>query len=333
MKHLLLPDSRPRRLPFYLAMEEWVAAQMPAGEWFFTWRVSPTVIFGRNQQPESEVDLDYCSKNGIEVYRRKSGGGCVYADRDNIMLSFVSSNPSPEDVAVTFARYTERIAAMLRSLGLDATATGRNDVLIGGKKVSGNAFYHLPGGRSISHGTMLFSTDMGNMLRAITPSKAKLESKKVTSVSSHITTVSEYLPSLSIEDFERYIIDYLTTESVMLTPEQIKEIEDIEEGYYTPSWLWGAKAKGRLYSRAHIDGVGEVAVYVTLHPERATVEQMDIQGDFFPLADLMGLADAFLGHTLTPDDIANVLGNVNPERFISGLSRERMTDLLLEKRI
>lgn len=330
MKHVVLPDNTPRRLPFYLAMEEWVASRMPAGEWFFTWRVEPTVIFGRNQQPETEVDLKYCREKGIEVYRRRSGGGCVYADRDNIMLSFVSSNPTPEDVAVTFARYTERVASMLRSLGLDAEATGRNDVLISGKKVSGNAFYHLPGGRSISHGTMLFSTNMDHMLKAITPSRAKLESKKVQSVSSHITTVAEHLPDITIEAFERYIIDYMTSGSLTVSPADVHEIEAIERKYYAPEWLWGASTKGRLHSRARIEGVGEIAMYLTVHPEAATIEKMEIHGDFFPLADLSGLTDSFAGCRLTPADIGAVLEAYDPGKYIAGLSRERMMALMLD---
>lgn len=83
MKYIVLPDSKCRKLPFYLAMEEYVANTMPYDS-FFMWQVKPTVIFGRNQVMENEVNLSYCREHGIEVYRRKSGGGCVYADMDNI---------------------------------------------------------------------------------------------------------------------------------------------------------------------------------------------------------------------------------------------------------
>lgn len=329
MIHVALPEHTSHRLPFYLAMEEWIATSMPAGEWFFTWVVEPTVIFGRNQQPEKEVNLDYCRENGIQVYRRRSGGGCVYADRGNIMLSFVSSNPSPEEVTATFARYTGMIASMLRSLGLDARATGRNDVLIGGKKVSGNAFYHLPGGRSISHGTLLFSTDMAHMQNAITPSRAKLESKKVKSVESHITTVSEHLPDLTLAELEEFAIGKLTSGRVTLTPGQVKEIEAIEQRYYAPSWLWGASVKSRLHSRSRIEGVGEVAVYLTLHPEEGAVEEMEIHGDFFPLDDVSRLNAAFKGRRLRPEDIDAAMTTVRPDEVIAGLDSETLKELLL----
>ena len=88
MKHIVLPDNRPRRLVFYLAMEEYVARNLNEKECFFMWQVAPTVIFGRNQVLETEVNLPYCQANNIAIFRRKSGGGCVYSDMGNIMLSY-----------------------------------------------------------------------------------------------------------------------------------------------------------------------------------------------------------------------------------------------------
>ena len=141
MKYLSLPDPHATRiLPFYLAMEEYAARIIGEDDIFFMWQVEPTVIFGRNQLIESEVNVDYCREHGIAFYRRRSGGGCVYADRDNIMFSYITRS---DEVQTTFSAYTTAVAAMLRGLGLNATASDRNDVLIDGRKVSGNAFYHL----------------------------------------------------------------------------------------------------------------------------------------------------------------------------------------------
>ena len=144
MKYLQLPYDEVRRLTFYLAMEEHAAQLLKDNksidELFFTWRVRPTVIFGRNQLIDSEVNVAYCKEHGIEYYRRKSGGGCVYADMDNLMFSYITRS---DDVTTTFARYTHAIVAMLKDLGLDASDNSRNDVMVEGKKVSGNAFYHL----------------------------------------------------------------------------------------------------------------------------------------------------------------------------------------------
>lgn len=237
MIHLRIDDKIRRRLPFYLAMEEWAARCLPAEDYFFSWQVNPTVIFGRNQRIDKEVNLDYCRENGIETYRRKSGGGCVFADRHNIMFSYIT--PS-EQVTTTFARYTEMIAEMLRSLGIDALATGRNDITVHGLKVSGNSFYHLPG-RSIVHGTMLYDTDLRHMANAITPSRSKLESKQVQSVESHITTLNRHI-DMDIDDFNRYAISRLTDTEITLEPAMIREIEEIERPYYAPEWISDAEA-------------------------------------------------------------------------------------------
>ena len=150
MTYLSLPFEENRRLSFYLAMEEYAARQLNKGDdVFFLWQVQPSVIFGRNQVIENEVNLDYCREHGIQLYRRKSGGGCVYADMSNVMMSYITRS---DEVVTTFARYMEMVCQMLRELGLEATSTQNNDVLIGDRKVSGNAFYHIPG-HSIVHGT------------------------------------------------------------------------------------------------------------------------------------------------------------------------------------
>jgi len=236
MKHVILPKAddaiEARRLPFYLAMEEWTARSLPEDDYFFTWRVNPTVIFGRNQNVAEEVDIAYCLGAGIEFYRRKSGGGCVYADMDNIMLSYVCPCA---DVEPTFARYTDMVVRALRSLGLDAVASGRNDILVDGRKVSGGAFYRMPG-RSVAHSTMLFDTNMPNMLRAITPSRAKLESHGVKSVEARVTTIRPMLPGMTIEEFNDRLISFVTDSEITLTPAQVAEIEVLEREYYRPEW-------------------------------------------------------------------------------------------------
>ena len=174
MKHLILPDNDERRLIFYLSMEEFAAREMD-GEAFFLWQVSPTVIFGRNQLMEAEVNVPFCREHGIKMFRRKSGGGCVYSDWGNIMVSYIVKG---EDVTATFNTFLQRLASALRDIGVDATVSGRNDIQIGGRKVSGNAFYKVPG-KSIVHGTLLFASDFERMQQAITPSAVKLQSIRV----------------------------------------------------------------------------------------------------------------------------------------------------------
>ena len=229
MKNVVLPEVKDRSLAFYLAMEEFVAREIE-GEAFFVWRVNPTVIIGRNQDLEAEVNLEYCLDHGVEVVRRKSGGGCVYADMNNIMVSYVSRRG---DVSEIFERYLSAMTECLRSLGLPAEKSGRNDILVSGRKVSGNAFHMLPD-RSIVHGTLLYSTDFDALETAIRPPVEKLQRHGVASVRQRVTNLSDHLDSSridSVEALENYLIDYFTDGETVLTTDDVAQIRRIEDNY------------------------------------------------------------------------------------------------------
>lgn len=240
MLHLCIPPAPvPRQLSFYLAAEEYVARSLnQSDDLFFTWQVEPSVIFGRNQDIEAEVNLDYCRTHGIQFFRRKSGGGCVYADHSNLMLSYITRS---EQVALTFSRYMTLVTSMLAELGIPATSTQHNDVLIGGRKVSGNAFYHLAG-HSIVHGTLLFDTDMAHMLNAITPPQAKLDAHGVKSVRQRITLLKEHTP-LSIDEFRHFAIGRLCKGSYTLTEADLAAIQKLEAEYLDPAFIFGHRLK------------------------------------------------------------------------------------------
>ena len=233
MVYIDLPTtSTPRKLSFFLAMEEYVARHVDAADCFFMWQVEPSVIFGRNQQLESEVNVEYCRQHNILLYRRKSGGGCVYADKSNVMLSFVTSE---DNVGFAFNRFINMELLVLRKLGIDAVGTAHNDVMIGERKVSGTASYHLPG-RSIVHVTLLYDTDMEHMLHAITPSAEKLQSKGIQSVRQRITLLKDHV-SLSLEEVKTLFRTTLCDDTLTLSPADIAGIEQIEETYLREEFI------------------------------------------------------------------------------------------------
>ena len=219
MKHVILPDDIRRSLAFYLAMEEFVAREIE-GEAFFVWRVEPTVIYGRNQVLENEVNLEYCREHGVDIVRRKSGGGCVYSDLGNIMVSYVSRRG---DVSEVFDRYMTALTEALRALGVPAEKSGRNDILVEGRKVSGNAFHQLPD-RSIVHGTLLYSTDLEALTEAIRPPVEKLQRHGVESVRQRVMNLSEYVALMtepddalkSPEALVKYLVGYFTDGDILL---------------------------------------------------------------------------------------------------------------------
>lgn len=312
------------RLPFFLAMEEWVAMQLPAGEYFFTWIVSPTVIIGRNQDLGTEVNLEYCQAHGIDVCRRRSGGGCVYADTNNIMMSYICPGTDVESI---FRRYAQMVAGQLRAIGLDADVSGRNDITVDGHKISGNAFYHLPE-RSIVHGTMLFDADTATMYNAITPSRAKLESNKVNSVESRITMARKYLPGWDVNRFRDALVAGLTTGTLMVDEKSLAAIRELEARYYKPEWVLRGASGGAAGRMKRIRGVGELSVTSQLDAD-GLIRQVSVTGDAFVVR---GEELSALLRGCQPDaaKLSLRLSGVDVSQYIVGLDSARLVELLLE---
>lgn len=322
MIHVLLPDNVERPLPFYLAMEEYLAA-LDDRDFFFMWQVDPTVIIGRNQNLDTEVNLAYCRENGINVVRRKSGGGCVYADHDNIMFSYVTTSAEVSD---TFSAYTSGVASMLQQLGVDAVAGGRNDIIVDGRKVSGNAFYRK-GNRSIVHGTMLYNTDVEAMTRAITPTSGKLKSKGVESVRSRVANLSEFL-FMSIDEFKDRAASIMCEGTMSLTREDVAEIDSIAAGYTTDSWLRGKSPKATVTIDHREEGVGEF--HVSLEIKGGRIAGIDLQGDFFLLSDLdSSLLSHLAGAAYEHAALSRALENVKPGDVIAGMTSEKFINMLM----
>ena len=346
MYHIALPSSEQRRLVWYLAMEEYVARHLfdlvPASavggrEAFFMWQVPPTVIFGRNQVMEAEVNLAFCRERGVQFYRRKSGGGCVYADMGNIMLSYVCDGT---DVSFIFDRYLRRLALALRRLGLDAEKSGRNDVLVGGRKVSGNAFTLLPK-CSIVHGTMLYDTDFEAMVSAITPSEAKIRSKGVASVRQHVTNVREELEAvgrpMGLEAYKSYLLRSFCTapdgsrEEIVLSEEALRSIGEIEATYLDPDFLAGKRHAFTLEFKGKPEGVGEMTVALDMDGDR--IAGCHLSGDFFTLKGGLDelLSERLRGQLLNRPSLREALRGAPLEEYVMNLTNEMFIELMFRQ--
>lgn len=321
MVYVALPDDIQRKLPFYLAMEEYIARALPEGDYFFMWQVEPTVIFGRNQLVEAEVDIDYCRSKGIQLYRRKSGGGCVYADKSNIMFSYITPD---SNVNFTFNRYMLMVEHVLQKLGLDAKTTGRNDILVEGKKVSGNAFYHLPE-RSIVHGTMLYDTDIENMVRSTTPSDEKLKSKGVESVRQHVTTLNRYL-TITIEEFKDFVRKNLCDSEILLDSNAVEAIEDIEQEYYTNEFIFGHNPAYSFVNRKRIEGVGEFEARLEI--KNGIIRKANLMGDYFLVGDIDGeILKPLRGVEYSREALEALFATLDPSTIIMNLNKEQLIEI------
>lgn len=317
MTHLEFDGGR-RKLPFYLAMEEVAARRYVAthGDLLFTWQVAPTVICGCHQDVAAEVDLAYCRSAAIDVVRRRSGGGAVFANLSNVMISYICRDNGPlEEV---FGRYTTRVASLLRKLGVDAESGSRNDVTISGRKVSGGAFYHTPGAY-IAHSTMLIDTDLTQMERTLTPSRAKLESKGIRSVASRVTTLREHLPGITPEDFRRHAAAMCDL-TLKATPGDILEAERIEQSYRAPGWLLGGR-RGRRHSR--VDRAGDI--WIDVSAPQGIIESVGISGDFFATGDVAAMCSRLKGTALNRRAVETAIGT-SP---VAGLTAAELAETII----
>lgn len=322
MTYVELPHDKRHRLPFYLAMEEYIARSFPAQDYFFMWQVSSTVIFGRNQLIDSEVNVDFCKSKGIEFYRRKSGGGCVYADEGNIMLSYITPDTN---VNFTFNRYLLMIEHALQKIGIDAKTTGRNDILIDGRKVSGNAFYHLPN-CSIVHGTMLYDTNVEYMVGATMPSQSKLKSKGVSSVRQHVTTIKEYIP-ITLCDFIKHLRDTLCHDTLKLSLDDVRNIEELSLEYISPEFIYGKNPASSLSRRKRIEGVGEFLVDISI--KENVIRKVNLSGDYFIIGDIDNMLLARLKNVAyTEKAVEDALEGVMCEDIIMNLEKKQFINLL-----
>lgn len=241
-----------KRLVWYLAAEEYFAKNIHSllqrygcGHEnknqdiygiFFTWIVSPTVIIGRHQVMQNEVNVAFCQTNGIAMYRRKSGGGCVYADEGNLMISYISSSPHSEQV---FQEYLDNMSKCLRSMGYNAVKSTHNDIMVGEHKVSGNACFALPQA-TIVHGTLLYDVNFEMLQQAITPSQEKLAKHGVQSVRQRVMNLKNIANALdwqSTQALAQKIKEFWCNQSYIPTEKDIQAIDKIEQEYLAPAFI------------------------------------------------------------------------------------------------
>ena len=324
MKYILLPKPDTiHQLPFYFAVEEYVARHYTDDDYFMGWRVSPTVMLGRNQLIDNEVNTDYCKEHKIDIFRRKSGGGCIYADKGCIQFSYISRAVNANEA---FAAYMQRMADLLKGLKIDAQLSGRNDILIDGTKVSGCAFYQLSN-RSVLHNSLLFDTQLDHLSNALTPAKEKLQSKGVASVRQRVTNVATYT-QLDILAFMDYVQQEMCgTEVLELTEEDMKEVAEIEKELSSDDFVYGKNPKYSLVRKHRFEGVGTLEAHIEL--KNNIIGSINMVGDYFLLADIdHDFLSLLKGCEFTREAVEERLEDIDLSTIIRGLKQRQFLRLL-----
>ena len=324
MKYILLPKPDTiHQLPFYFAVEEYVARHYTDDDYFMGWRVNPTVMLGRNQLIDNEVNTDYCKENKIDIFRRKSGGGCIYADKGCIQFSYISRSVNANDA---FAAYMQRMADLLKGLKIDAQLSGRNDILINGTKVSGCAFYQLSN-HSVLHNSLLFDTQLDHLSNALTPAKEKLQSKGVASVRQRVTNVATYI-QLDILAFMDYVRQEMCgTEVLELTEEDMKGVAEIEKELSSDDFVYGKNPKYSLVRKHRFEGVGTLEAHIEL--KNNIIGSFNMVGDYFLLGDIdHDFLYLLKGCEFTREAVEERLEDIDLSTIIRGLKLRQFLRLL-----
>ena len=324
MKYILLPKPDTiHQLPFYFAIEEYVARHYTDDDYFMGWRVNPTVMLGRNQLIDNEVNTDYCKEHKIDIFRRKSGGGCIYADKGCIQFSYISRAVNANEA---FAAYMQRMADLLKGLKIDAQLSGRNDILINGTKVSGCAFYQLSN-RSVLHNSLLFDTQLDHLSNALTPAKEKLQSKGVASVRQRVTNVATYtqLDILAFMDYVRQ--EMCGTEVLELTEEDMKGVAEIEKELSSDNFVYGKNPKYSLVRKHRFEGVGTLEAHIEL--KNNIIGSINMVGDYFLLGDIdHDFLSLLKGCEFTREAVEERLDGIDLSTIIRGLKLRQFLRLL-----
>jgi len=316
---------------FNLALEEYVFNHMPRDkEYLLTWQNDNAIIIGRHQNTLSEIDESYVRDHGIRVVRRLSGGGAVYHDLGNLNFTFIVDADS---ALVDLERFCLRVANALGTLGVDARVDGRNDILVNGHKVSGNAQYRKEG-RIMHHGTLLFDSNLTVLGAALKPYPEKIQAKGVQSVRSRVGNIRALLPNdMTLAQFRRHLADTLLSgiphSRYTLTDSDLAAIETIRaDRYGTWQWNYGVSPACTVLRKKRIEGCGNIQAHITL--EHGCIAKLHFRGDYFSSGDPEILAELLEGIPLTAEACRKALAGVDTSRYISGLAPEALISLLAE---
>ncbi|KPU45969.1 lipoate-protein ligase LplJ [Oxobacter pfennigii] len=313
---------------FNLACEEYVLKNFE-DDCFMLWRNGPSIIIGKNQNTLSEINLEYVRNNNIPVVRRLSGGGAVFHDLGNLNFTFTSG--SKDKNFNDFKKFTLPIIEVLNNLSVNAEFSGRNDITIEGKKISGNAQYSI-GNRMLHHGTLLFASQIADISAALKVKEAKFEGKSVKSVSSRVTNISSHLKTpLDIMKFTQLIMEHVKNtdnEGTIydLTNEDISNIQKLaDEKYSTWEWNFGGSPKYTFHNEKKLPG-GLVEAYLDV--KGGIITSAKIYGDFFGMEDISALEGVLLGIKHDEGQLAKALSSIDITKFISGISVDDLVFVL-----
>lgn len=315
--------------PYYnMAFDEYCLEHLPIDEpVFYLWQNRPAVIVGFNQDVYAEVNLDYLHQNDIALVRRVTGGGAVYHDLGNLNYTIVGRS---EDLERDYPEYAGLMMKALQQLGVPATLSGRNDILVDGKKVSGFA-KRVSNNRLMVHGTLMYQVDLDVLTKVLNPSATKLQSKGVASVRSRVANLCDYLPNISsVQDFSHQLEQILSSgyadQEYVLAAEALEQIQQTARDKFAQrEWNYGRSPKATLTRSARL-ACGTVEIHLSVVENQ--VEACHFGGDFLGNLPMGEIEQALIGVPYNVETVREALSVFEITDYLDGVEVDSLLSLL-----
>ena len=312
---------------YNLAFEEFILCNRVEHDYLLLWQNHNTVVIGRNQNTAEEINQPFIRRHRINVVRRTTGGGAVYHDLGNLNYSFITVASDAESISMD--RFTLPVVNALRGLGLDAEASGRNDILVSGRKVSGTA-QRLYRDRLLHHGTLLFDSDSAMIAGALRADPEKFRSKSTKSVRSRVGNIRSFLATdMTLEQFWDYLKGCLCEngfETGRMDERELSRIRGLKrEKYDTWEWNYGKSPSYDMTSRRRWPGGG---LEVRAQIEDGRICAIVFYGDFLSLRPLEDITSALEGCPMRREAVAAALDGFALNEYFGGISRQELLDTI-----
>lgn len=336
MRYLINNSTDPY---FNMALDEFCLENIVIGEpYFYLWRNRPSVIIGLNQNAYSEVNLKYLEDHGINLVRRVTGGGAVYHDLQNLNYTIVSPicrpdscHPERSEGSADHAEGSTPapIVSALRTLGVPAEITGRNDIFVEGRKVSGYA-RRVSKRQEIIHGTLMYDVDLDTLTKALDVPGSKLQAKGIESVKSRVANLKDYLPGYkSLDEVQAALRSLLAGEddAMELTDNQLAEVRRMaDEKFSSWDFIYGRSRETGLI-RSAVLPCGTVGVEVCL--DHGLITSIHFSGDFLFGESVQDLSSMLTGLRYDRSSIHECLEKAGVSRFFPGATSEEVLNLII----
>jgi lipoate---protein ligase len=324
---MLIINSQTYFTPFNIATEEHLIKNFKDDILLF-YINDPSIIIGKHQNTLAEIDLKYVTDNNIYVVRRLSGGGAVFHDRGNLNFSFITNTKGKN--IIDFRKFTEPILTVLNNIGVKADFYGRNDLVIDGKKFSGNSS-HIYKDRICHHGTILYNVDLTALSKSLKPDKDKFIDKAVKSVRSRVANICEYIGNAySIEDFRQMIVNKVresfdSAEVFNLSDKDIAYIDALVKNKYD-TWEWNFGASPEYNQTKSLKTkAGKIDAYFKV--EAGIIKSLCFYGDFFGCSPVENFESLFIGREHNYNIVKQIVESVDVATFFMGFTDEEIISL------